>query len=231
MTVADKSTVISRLNGIIDRSDTITEKSLGSLYFTGTIINSYGTVEITSSGIISVSNLTPVSADSTPTSTPTSTSYTITEYYIDKDGGMIKEKVQHSKGYKEYNAAPEIPGYTFANETSVTDMDELGSYKEGVESLPRTVIAGDITPNATIYFYYTKIVPTPTPTTDVLTGDIIIDGNINSLDFASLRKHLLGIKNLSEDQLNNADVNNDKTVNSIDFALLRKFLLGFIDSF
>lgn len=75
-------------------------------------------------------------------------------------------------------------------------------------------------------------VTTPTPTTNPSSkGDIIIDGNINSLDFATLRMYILGMQTLSKDQLNNADVNNDKEVNSIDFALLRKYLLGLINSF
>ncbi len=60
MTVADGSTATSRLNSIIARTDDIQRANFGSLYYTGTVANSYGTVQITSTGGISVSNLNAV---------------------------------------------------------------------------------------------------------------------------------------------------------------------------
>ncbi len=72
---------------------------------------------------------------------------------------------------------------------------------------------------------------TPTPTKLSKKGDIIIDGNINSIDFGALKMHLLGMNKLTGDQLTNADINSDGNVNSIDFALLKSYLLGFISSF
>lgn len=59
-------------------------------------------------------------------------------------------------------------------------------------------------------------------------GDLNSDGNVNSIDFAMLRLHLLGDTQLSGNGLKNADVNKDGNVNSIDFAMLRQYLLGMV---
>lgn len=56
-----------------------------------------------------------------------------------------------------------------------------------------------------------------------LIGDVNEDGFVNSLDYAVLRKYLLGkIDTISS----NADINRDGNVDSLDFALLRKHLVG-----
>ena len=68
-------------------------------------------------------------------------------------------------------------------------------------------------------------------TADEKRGDANSDGNVNSLDFALLRMHLLGITPLTGKNLLNADVNGDGNANAIDFALLRQYLLGIISSF
>ncbi len=62
-------------------------------------------------------------------------------------------------------------------------------------------------------------------------GDINGDGGVNSIDFAALRLHLLGITPLAGTSLSNADVNRDGRVDSIDFALMRQYLLGMTSSF
>lgn len=60
----------------------------------------------------------------------------------------------------------------------------------------------------------------------VMCGDIDNNSAINSIDFALLRKHLLGMDILAGDALKAADVNVDNSVNSIDIALLKMHLLG-----
>ncbi|WP_010243028.1 family 43 glycosylhydrolase [Acetivibrio cellulolyticus] len=73
--------------------------------------------------------------------------------------------------------------------------------------------------------------PAPSPTSTGIKGDLNGDGNINSIDFAALRLHLLGNAPLTGTSLSNADVNGDGNTNSIDFALMRQYLLGMVSSF
>ncbi len=76
-----------------------------------------------------------------------------------------------------------------------------------------------------------SITPSPTITPVGILGDLNGDGEINSLDFALLRLHLLGITPLEGTALKNADVNEDGKADSIDFGLMRKYILGAIMSF
>lgn len=64
-------------------------------------------------------------------------------------------------------------------------------------------------------------------------GDIDKNGEFNSIDFAHLRKHILGINGgiLTKEQISIADVDRNKVLNSIDFAFMRLYLLGMIKSF
>jgi hypothetical protein len=60
-------------------------------------------------------------------------------------------------------------------------------------------------------------------------GDLNSDGQIDVMDFALLKKHLLGIQTLSNTKV--ADLDASGTVDVLDFSLLKKYLLGIITVF
>jgi arabinan endo-1,5-alpha-L-arabinosidase len=62
-------------------------------------------------------------------------------------------------------------------------------------------------------------------------GDVDGDGQINSIDFALIKKHLLGYSLSTDEAINAADVNGDDVVDSIDYAIHKQFLLGIISEF
>jgi len=83
-----------------------------------------------------------------------------------------------------------------------------------------------VTPTKTVTPTPTATVtPTATPV-DFVKGDL--DGNkiFNSIDYAYLKMHLLGLKELNEVQLLAADVNSNGKVDSIDYAIMKQVLLG-----
>lgn len=57
-------------------------------------------------------------------------------------------------------------------------------------------------------------------------GDVNNDGKIGTMDYILIRKHILGIESLSNEEINRADVNSDNKVNSLDYILIRKVILG-----
>lgn len=66
---------------------------------------------------------------------------------------------------------------------------------------------------------------------NTLLGDVNCDGDIKSNDLLLLKKYLLGLDELSEQALKNADVTTDGDVKSNDLLSLKKYLLGLIDEF
>ncbi|ACL75602.1 pectinesterase family protein [Ruminiclostridium cellulolyticum] len=63
-------------------------------------------------------------------------------------------------------------------------------------------------------------------TYDFLLGDANGDGEVNSLDYATLKSYLLGKISLSQEAMKTVDFNNDNTIDAIDLALFRINLLG-----
>ncbi len=68
-----------------------------------------------------------------------------------------------------------------------------------------------------------------TAATQSLYGDVDNSGAIDALDFAAVKMHLLGTKDVSNAKA--ADVDADGTINAIDLGNFKKFLLGLIDEF
>ena len=64
------------------------------------------------------------------------------------------------------------------------------------------------------------------PAEETLLGDVNCDGAVKSNDLLLLKKYLLGLEDLTEQQLKNADLNEDNQVKSNDLLALKKTLLG-----
>ncbi len=95
----------------------------------------------------------------------------------------------------------------------------------------------DATPTPVDDWYYYDETPTPTDdlyyyNEDIILGDVNLDGIVNAIDFALMRKSLLGTAApFTGNAATAADVNKDGKFNAIDFAKVRQFLLGLIKSF
>ncbi len=165
---------------------------------------------------------------------PTVTNYLVAKYYsgdagrtfnVYIDGNLLKEETVQSRNPTSfYEVQYKIPSDWIAGKTKVT----VKFANRGA-----SIVGGVF---GTIYILRDPneatpvVTPMPTPN-NVLIGDVNNDGKVNSLDFGSLKLHLLGVTRLTGEQLNNADVNADTFVNSIDFGLMRQYLLGIISSF
>lgn len=60
---------------------------------------------------------------------------------------------------------------------------------------------------------------------DILLGDVDGNGKINSMDYILVRKYILNISTLSNEQQKRADISGDGTVNSMDYILIKKAIL------
>lgn len=60
-------------------------------------------------------------------------------------------------------------------------------------------------------------------------GDVNGDGNVSSIDYLIVRKHLIKLTTLEGAELTRADVNNDGKVNSSDYIAIRKIIMN-VDS-
>ncbi|MBO5736069.1 MAG: hypothetical protein J6S15_08225 [Clostridia bacterium] len=64
---------------------------------------------------------------------------------------------------------------------------------------------------------------------DSVLGDVNGDGNVNVLDYALLKRYVMGIGELPEDGQAVADVNKDGKINAIDYARVKGHVLGTFD--
>jgi hypothetical protein len=55
--------------------------------------------------------------------------------------------------------------------------------------------------------------------------DINGDGKINAIDYALLKRYVLGTVMLCDDELVRADINNDEKINAIDYAMVKRYIL------
>ncbi len=73
--------------------------------------------------------------------------------------------------------------------------------------------------------------PNTNPPVQGSLGDINADNNVDSTDYALLKRHILGTSSLTGKALQNADTNGDGDANSTDYALIKKYILGLITVF
>lgn len=104
------------------------------------------------------------------------------------------------------NAEPK-PGYTF-------------SYWETSDGKKININSAEIEFNAnlTVTAVYEK--------SDIIIGDINVDGSVNSSDLVILQKYLLGNIPLTAEQIARADVYADEVIDAFDMVLLRKSCLN-----
>ncbi|NLL05646.1 MAG: family 16 glycosylhydrolase [Clostridiaceae bacterium] len=138
----------------------------------------------------------------------------------------ISYYVDGVKVYTGTRNIPQTPGKIMMNLWPGIGVDEwLGSY-DGKTPL---------TAEYKYIKYYPDGVPsnnTPAPSNTIV-GDLNDDGEVNSLDFGSLRLYLLGTINdfPAKDDLKAGDLNGDGEINSLDFGFMRRYLLGDISKF
>jgi len=66
---------------------------------------------------------------------------------------------------------------------------------------------------------------------EITYGDINNDGEIDVRDVVLVMQYIIGLRDLTEDQLKAADVNGDGEVNVQDATMLMQYVLGLIESF
>ncbi len=109
---------------------------------------------------------------------------------------------------------------------STGDSIDLNYYEDCVDNYIRAQLKGPEGLSLTQPF---GIIEKPRP----LIGDIDNNGKVDSIDFAQLRKQILGLSGgmLTSEQILIADVDKNGELNSIDFAYIRQYLLGIIPIF
>lgn len=59
-----------------------------------------------------------------------------------------------------------------------------------------------------------------------LVGDVNGDGKVDAIDYAMLKRYLVGTYDLKDEQLERADINGDGKVTPIDYMMLKRMVLG-----
>ena len=57
-------------------------------------------------------------------------------------------------------------------------------------------------------------------------GDVDGDDKIGAVDYAMVKRSVLGTYKLSNSQIKTADVNNDGSIDAIDYAMIKRHVLG-----
>lgn len=136
-----------------------------------------------------------------------------------------------------------VNGSVKASNESFTGTDSWTDWKTktvvvnlqaGVNRIRITSTSSDGGPNIDKLDLYSssggvQATPTPIPTLSNC-GDLNGDGTANSTDYALMKRYILGITVLTNEQLECADLNLDKQINSTDYAVLRRYILNMIET-
>ncbi|MCD7800197.1 MAG: glycoside hydrolase family 9 protein [Ruminococcus sp.] len=126
----------------------------------------------------------------------------------DADGNTATVKVTVTSGTATTTSTTEDPGDTSTTTTTTSATD----------------------PSDTSTTTSTSTSTTDDPDSDILWGDVNVDGSVKSNDLLLLKKYLLGLDaEIPAQGLINADVTHDDDVKSNDLLLLKKYLLGLVD--
>ena len=71
-----------------------------------------------------------------------------------------------------------------------------------------------------------EVYPEPTPAPVIKKGDTNEDGQINAIDLAAVKMHILGVKTLSGNAAVAGDINGDGVINAVDLAAIKMHILG-----
>ena len=107
---------------------------------------------------------------------------------------------------------------------------ENGKCKKCSKTEPRATATPEITPTATPEITVTpEITPTVTPDTtnsDHIRGDVNLDGNITPTDVLQVKEHIVELRTLDGQALNNADIDQNGEITPTDASLLKKHIVG-----
>lgn len=122
-----------------------------------------------------------------------------------------------SKGVHDYCVQKNIPHTWY----STAGGHDFKMWKDSLYQFSQLIFKSKPTPTPT---------PTSTPSVGKL-GDLNDDKEVDSTDYALLKRHILNISPLTGTALSKADVNKDGIVDSTDYALMKRYILGIIKAF
>ncbi|MBR5948050.1 MAG: dockerin type I repeat-containing protein [Clostridia bacterium] len=122
--------------------------------------------------------------------------------------------------YMGFGIVPD-EGYTFADEPTITINGDDALVYSYFWNIERTILSV-----CTVIF--TVEPPEPVPT---LLGDVDLDGNVDAADALLALRYVMGLVDLTEEQLAQAEVNGDGEITMMDCLLILRKVIGVIGSF
>ena len=131
---------------------------------------------------------------------------------------------------EETSTTTETPTETTTEETSTTTETPTETTTEETSTTTETPTETTTEETSTTTETPTETTTTIEPSNEPITGDVNLDGKVTTADLLSMKKYLLSINTLSEEQLKAGDINHDGNVKTNDLLMLKKYLLGIVSS-